>query len=251
MDPLITVITPAYNCEKLLSESVESVKSQTYTNWELIVIDDHSTDNTRLIIKKFASDDDRIKPIFLEANGGVANARNKGIAAARGKYVAFLDSDDLWMPDKLAKHVEYMEKNNYDFTYSNYKLIGYDGKFLKNMTFKKNRVNYKELLNLNQIGCLTVVVRSEIIKRVMMPNLKHEDYATWLTILKKHVKYAERIDAILAAYRKSNGSVSSNKLRTIPWTWNIYRNNQKLSFANSLKQLAIFGILTTIKYMKR
>jgi len=251
MDPLVTVITPAYNCESVLSKSIESVKSQSYTNWEHIIIDDYSIDNTRLIIDKFAGEDNRIKPIFLEANNGIANARNKGISAAKGKYIAFLDSDDLWKPEKLAKHINYMEKNYCDFTYSNYELINYDGKFIKNIIFNKKTVDYKELLNSNQIACLTTVIKSEIIKSVMMPNIKHEDYATWLSILKMHVKYAERLDGILASYRRTNGSASSNKLRTIPWTWKIYRRNQNLGFFKSLRQLIVFGFLTSMKYVKR
>lgn len=226
------------------------MKSQSYVNWEHIIIDDCSIDDTRQIIQQLVNEDDRITPIFLEANGGTANARNRGIAAARGKYVAFLDSDDLWKPDKLTRHIEYMESYNCDFTYSDYEIIDDDGNFIKNIISGKQKVNYRELLNSNQIACLTAVIKSEIIKSVLMPNIKHEDYATWLSILKGYVKQAEKVDGILASYRRTNGSVSSNKLRTIPWTWKIYRENQHLGFLKSLKQLITFVFLTSLKYLK-
>lgn len=251
MDPLVSIITPAYNCERVLPESLESVKNQTYANWEHIIIDDDSKDNTREIIKRYAEADSRINPIFLQANGGTANARNIGIAAAKGKYTAFLDSDDLWKPEKLSRHIVYMEKNICDFTYSDYEIISYKGDFIKNIIAGEDRTDYIQLLKANRIGCLTAVIRSEIIKRELMPDMKHEDYATWLNILKKHVGYAHKIDGILASYRRSDDSVSSNKLRTVIWTWKIYRENQRMGFFRSLKQLAIFGFFTTVKYLKR
>lgn len=251
MDPLVSVITPAYNCEDFLLQTIESVRNQSFTNWEHIIVDDHSTDNTRLVIDKAATEDSRIVPIYLGKNGGVANARNMGIKAARGKYIAFLDSDDLWMPHKLAKHMEYMEKHDCDFTYSNYQMIDYEGRFIKNVVYRKKRINYRQLLYSNQIGCLTAVIKSEIIKKTLMPNIKHEDYATWLTILKQYVKHAERLDDILASYRISNRSVSSNKLGTVPWTWNIYRRNQNLSFFDALRHIIIFETLATIKHLIR
>lgn len=250
-EPLVSIITPAYNCQDVLHEAIESVRNQSYANWEHIIIDDCSKDGTREVIAEYASEDSRVRPIYSSINTGVASARNMGIAAARGKYIAFLDSDDLWKPDKLKKQIGYMEQEGLEFTYSDYEIINYEGRFIKNVINKKKRVDYKELLKTNQIGCLTAVIKTEAIKTVMMPSIKHEDYATWLGILKGQISHAYRFDEILASYRRTKGSVSSNKLRTIAWTWNIYRRNQQLGFIQSLKQIIIFGFFTTIKYAKR
>lgn len=247
MEPLVSIITPAYNCERTIGETIESVRKQNYNNWEHIIIDDFSKDNTRLLIGNYAKEDNRIKPIYLKVNSGVANARNVGIQKAIGKYIAFLDSDDLWKEDKLHKQIKYMEENNCDFTYSNYEVIDSKGIHIKNIVQKKNFIDYNTLLSTNQIGCLTVVIKSDIMKKVLMPLMKHEDYAAWLTILKDYVKYAERVDGILASYRRMKGSVSSNKIKTIFWTWNIYKNNQKLSYFEAFKRLIILEIHAFIK----
>lgn len=250
METLVSIITPAYNCEEVLQFAVSSVKEQSYSFWEHIIIDDASSDDTRAAIEKFAIGDQRIKAIFLDNNVGVANARNKGINVAKGKYIAFLDSDDLWKPEKLEKQIAYMEKNNCDFVFSDYEIIGERGNLIGVVYEKKRKIDYKTLLRFNRIGCLTVIVRNEILKKTLMPDMGHEDYATWLTILKNHVNYAEKVDGILASYRLVKGSVSSNKPKSIIWNWKIYRNNQGLGYLKSLKGIVEFSAFASIKYLK-
>lgn len=251
MKPLITVIMPVYNASKYMRESIESVIVQSYKNWNLILIDDGSTDESISIIEEYCKKDQRIRKILLKHNGGVANARNEGIALAEGDYIAFLDSDDLWKPDKLQIQVDYILQTGCKFVYSAYDVINEQGEYLKTITPYWSKVGYEQLLNTNIIACCTIVVESGIMKKDPMPQLKHEDYATWLNILKHNQIEAQQVPGVLAAYRKVKGSVSSNKFQTIAWNWNIYRNNQKLGFVRSLKQIITFICMTGYKYVKR
>lgn len=250
MDDLVSIITPAYNAEKYIKQAIESVISQTYKNWELIIVNDFSNDNTRLIIEQYSKKDERIKLINQEANKGIAITRNTALKYARGRYVAFLDSDDLWKEDKLLKQIKFMNNNNSYFTFTKYELINETGEKL-NKTFKiPQTLEYKNLLNLNSIGCLTVVIDRKKIKKIHFPLVNHEDYATWLNILKEGFN-AHGIDEVLACYRKGDTSISSNKLKTLGWTWKIYRNNQNLNILLSIKSMSLFTINTLIKYINR
>ena len=251
MEPLVTIIMPVYNAAKYMRESIDSVCNQTYQNWELLLIDDGSKDESPEIIREYEKMDARIHPIWSEKNGGVATARNKGIEATKGEYIAFLDSDDLWKPEKLEKQIAYMKEHQAAFTYSAYDVIDEDGNYVKTITPYWDKVGYEKLLNTNIIACCTTAIKAEYVKDNPMPQLKHEDYATWLNILKNHQIEAECIPGNWSVYRKVKGSVSSNKLRTIAWNWNIYRNNQKLGFFRSVKQILTFICMTGYKYIKR
>ncbi len=250
MSELVSIITPTYNSERYIEETILSVIAQTHHNWEHIIIDDRSQDRTKEIIEKYASVDKRIKPVYLSENKGVANARNYGILNSRGTYIAFLDSDDLWKPYKLKTQLDFMKQYGYGFTYSYYDIINGYGTKIKENRATPLKINYKRLLNNNPIGCLTVLIKADVIKNRLMPVLKHEDYATWLNILKHDLDYAYCIPEILASYRRINTSVSSNKIKTLSWTWNIYRNNQGLGIARSMKQLITFIALTSVKYIR-
>lgn len=234
-NPLVSIIMPAYNAEKFIKESIESVINQSYKNWELLIVDDCSKDLTSKIIENFSLKDKRIKIFQQEKNKGVVKTRNKALKESKGRYVAFLDSDDLWEKKKLEIQIKYMEKNKIYMSYTGYSYISESGKFLKEIKVPKS-LNYKQALKGNQIGCLTVVVDKNYVGNFEMPDLKHEDYATWLNILKNDI-VAYGILENLAKYRKVNNSLSSNKLKTISWTWNILRNNQKLNFGISLYYL--------------
>lgn len=248
MNNLVSIITPAYNAEKYISYTIESVISQTYKNWEMIIVDDCSVDRTKNIIKEYSARDNRIKYIFLDENKGVSNARNTAISHARGRYIAFLDSDDLWYPDKLTIQISYMEENNYYFTFTNYEFIDHNGNKLNKVIKVPKKLNYKDALYSNSIPCLTVVLNKEVIKEIRMPNIKHEDYATWLNILKNNIK-AYGINTNLAMYRKLNNSLSSNKFKSMLWTWNIYRDNQKIGLINSMKYISSYIFKNIIKHM--
>ncbi len=206
---LVTVITPAYNAERHIRYAIESVINQDYKNWEMLIVDDCSKDNTKQVVQDYSKEDNRIKLISIEKNGGVANARNIALRRAKGKYVAFLDSDDLWKPNKLSKQIEFMKKNNCYFTFSSYELINDEGIPLDKTIRVPKVVDYKRLLKGNPIGCLTVVLDKEKIGKIEMPNVGHEDYATWLNIVQSGIT-AYGIDEELALYRKTENSLSSN-----------------------------------------
>lgn len=250
MTPLVTVIMPVYNAERYMEQSIESIIAQTYQKWELLIVDDGSTDSSVQIMQEYCSRDRRIQMILSTSNEGVASARNKGIQTAKGEYIAFLDSDDLWKAEKLEIQIHYMQEHNCGFVYSAYDVIDEKNIYQKTITPYWDKVSYKKLLNTNIIACCTAVIKSEYIKDNLMPQLKHEDYATWLNILKNHQLIAECVPGILASYRLVKGSVSSNKIKTIGWNWKIYRYNQQLGFLRSVRQIISFICMTGFKYLK-
>lgn len=228
---LVSVVMPAHNSQSSLTESVQSVQAQTYANWELIIVDDASRDDTLALANQFASADPRISVLPLEQNVGVAEARNRGISAARGQYLAFLDSDDLWLPGKLQTQIGFMRSSGAGFSFAQYRRIGLDGS-LTNPLRVPRTLDYEGLLRGNSIGCLTVAIDRYQIPEISMPKIKHEDYVTWLKILKRgHIAYG--IPQDVARYRVASSSVSSNKRRSAGWTWNIYRRVEGLSVIKS------------------
>jgi teichuronic acid biosynthesis glycosyltransferase TuaG len=228
MSDLVSIIMPAYNAGKYIKHSIESVIKQDYPNWELIIVDDCSNDNTKEIVELYSSVDGRVKIISLNNNGGIAKARNIAINHSNGRYIAFLDSDDLWYSDKLTKQILFMKRNNYPFTFTSYEIVGDKGVKTNKIIQASPEVDYRTLLKGNSIGCLTVIIDKDYYQNINMPMIKHEDYATWLQLLKRG-ESAYGINQVLAQYRKTDNSVSSNKLKALTWTWNIYRSNQKLS----------------------
>ena len=220
---LISIIMPAYNASATIRESIQSVLAQDYTNWELIVVNDCSTDETEAIILEYLSDN-RIKLINKDQNEEVSKARNTGIKQSKGDWIAFLDSDDLWTPDKLSKIVALLQENPHGklfFTGSAF--INYEGERSKYILQVPNKIDYRELLKQNLISCSSVLVYKETIKAHMMPvgNI-HEDYATWLSIL-KYEPYAYGLNEPLLIYRLSRKSKSGNKFKALKMNWNTYR----------------------------
>ncbi len=189
--PLVSIVTPSYNASSFIKETIQSVQSQTYKKWEMIIIDDVSKDNTCELIKEEIKKDDRIRLIELEENGGAAIARNTGINCAEGKYIAFLDSDDLWLPEKLEKQVAFMQNNDLAFSFTSYQIMDQDGKLTEKVVHVPEKINYNGLLKNTIIGCLTVMLDIEKLGKVKMPNIRtRQDTATWLKILKQgHYAY--------------------------------------------------------------
>ena len=226
---LVSVITPSYNAEKFISATIESVRTQTYTNWEMIIVDDCSKDTTREILKEYAELDPRIKPIFLEENSGAAVARNTALKAAQGDYVAFLDSDDLWVLDKLEKQLAFMQENDYAFSFTAYNLMDENGKPLDKVIDVPKQIDYKGLLKNTIIGCLTVMIDTRKVEPLQMPLIRtRQDFALWLKVLREgHIAYG--MQEPLANYRIVEGSISSNKLKTAKRNWYVYREIEKLS----------------------
>lgn len=225
-----------YNAKRYIKKTIESVQKQTYQNWEMIIMDDLSEDGCDEIVKELAEKDTRIKYFCVSEKSGVANTRNAAMQQASGQYMAFLDSDDLWQPMKLERQMNLMQEKQCAFVFGGCDVIDENGEPQNKVRHVPEYITYDELLWGNVIPCLTVLVDREKTGDFTMPVMGHEDYATWLTVLKK-VGDAYGIDEVLGSYRVNRNSVSGKKLRTIRWTWNIYRKNQKLPVYKSFLYL--------------
>ncbi len=208
MNDLVSIITPTYNCGKFIAETIESVLRQTYENWEMIIIDDCSTDNTKEIVEEHAQRDKRIKYHLFDINSGAAIARTKAMELASGKYMAFLDSDDLWIKDKLERQLSFMNRNQYSFTCTSYEQINENGNPLKKIIKSKKRTNYNGVLLSCPIGNSTVMYNVDKLGKFTVPNIKkRNDDALWLKILKKE-NYIYGMPDILMKYRIRSNSIS-------------------------------------------
>ncbi|MHC1749572.1 MAG: glycosyltransferase family 2 protein [Cellulosilyticaceae bacterium] len=220
---LISIVMPAYNCEKYIQEAIKSVTKQTYKNWELIIIDDGSKDNTVDIISELATQDKRIKFYKNEKNQGVSATRNKGIALARGEWIAFLDSDDMWQEEKLKKQMYLKQKVNAEFVFTGSSYINEIGEAYKGIFKVPTQVDYKKLRTHNVISCSSVLMKKKFFKHIKMEkDDMHEDYAVWLRILKQGVK-AYAVNEPLLIYRISKNSKSGNKMKTLKMTYKVFR----------------------------
>lgn len=222
MNELVSIITPSYKSAKFIAQTIESVLAQTYQNWEMIIIDDCSPDNSKKIIEGYCKKDSRIKLIKLEKNIGPANARNEGIKQANGKYIAFLDSDDIWLSQKLEKQISLIEEENLLLSYSSYHTIDENGSRINTRNVKEY-ITYRDMLKSNHIGNLTGIYNCSELGKVYMDNVGHEDYTLWLKIMKK-IGSTRGVVEPLAEYRIFSNSISANKFKAMSWTWNIYRN---------------------------
>ena len=245
---LVSIIVPVYNAEKFLNDTISTVQNQTYSNWELLFIDDKSKDDSVKIIEAAIKKDKRIKLYKQAKNGGAALARNRGIEEAAGKYICFLDADDLWKPEKLQKQITFMHNQKCAFSFTGYQFADSKGnaQFADskgNANGKKvyvpEKMSYKQALKNTTISTITVMFDMSKLNKtdVMMPNVRSEDTATWWKVLKK-VDYAYAINEILSYYRRSENTSSSNKLKAIKQTWNLYRRVENF---NIIKSSYYFG----------
>jgi glycosyltransferase involved in cell wall biosynthesis len=240
MQDLVSIIMPSYNSEKYILESITSIINQSYSNWELLIIDDYSKDKTLNIVSNYCKNDNRIKLYVNEKNLGSAISRNIGIKKSSGRYIAFLDSDDLWHQDKLSKQVNFMRLNKYSFTYSYYSQIDEQGLLLKNINNLPEKVSYISTLKSNKIGCLTAIYDKEFFGKVYMENLqKRQDLTLWLKLLREN-NNAYCCKEILANYRIRKNSLSSNKFKLVKFHWIIYRKIEKQNFINSTYYLLYY-----------
>lgn len=227
-NPEVSVITPSYNSERTIEATVDSVRSQTFQNWEMIIVDDCSTDRTGEKLAAAALADERIRTVILPENSGAAAARNTALDLARGRYVAFLDSDDRWKPDKLEKQLRFMKDNAYAFTFTGYEYIDAAGHPLHKVVHTPARVAYRDMLKNTIVGCLTVMIDREQTGKFRMPDLRsRQDLATWLALLKKGFT-AYGLDETLSEYRVGGSSLSGNKWKAAQKTWFVYRRVEKL-----------------------
>lgn len=231
---LVSVIMPTYNCGKFIEQSIQSVLNQTITDWELQIVDDCSTDHTYEMIKPYLDKYPQIHYYCLPENGGPAAARTEAIKRAKGKYIAFLDSDDVWSVDKLEKQVAFMEKSGALFTCTAYGQMDENGVSLSTVCIPPRKTDYKKMLRLsNPIGNLTVMYNQEILGKYEVPMIrKRNDFALWLRIL-KDTPYCVGLSEVLATYRIRENSVSSNKIKQMKFHWQLYRKIEKLNLIQS------------------
>lgn len=228
---LVSIIVPVYKAEKFLESTIKTVKAQTYTNWELIFIDDCSPDNSTEIIENEMKNNAKIKLVKLEKNSGAAIARNTGINNANGKYIAFLDADDLWDSKKLEKQVEFMNKNDYSFSFTGYEFADENGNGNGKVVNVPKTINYKQALKNTTIWTSTVMFDVEKLGKelIQMPNVKRgQDTATWWKVLKQ-IDNAYGLDEVLSYYRRTNDSLSANKMKALKRTWKLYRDVEHLN----------------------
>lgn len=215
MSSLVSIITPNYNCACFIAQTINSVLSQTYKNWEMLIVDDCSTDGSYEIALEYAAKDVRIKVFRNERNSGAAISRNKAIKESKGEYLAFLDSDDLWAPEKLERQLKFMQENNCDFSFTEYEHIDENGKSLHKKAKVIKKIGYKNYFLHCWTGCLTVVYKQDVNCKIYGPNVKNNnDYALFLEVLKSGAK-AMGLKECLAFYRIHTGSISRNKFKKI------------------------------------
>ncbi|GAA0758204.1 glycosyltransferase family 2 protein [Clostridium sartagoforme] len=247
MNDLVSIITPTYNCGEFIEETITSVINQTHENWEMIIVDDCSTDNTKEVIDKLSRHDKRIKYFLLEKNSGAAVTRTKAMELASGNFIAFLDSDDLWMPHKLEYQLQFMKKNDYAFTCTAYEQIDEIGNSLNKVIKTNMKTNYNGILLSCPVGNSTVMYSVDKLGKFVVPNIrKRNDDALWLQILKKE-KYIYGMPDILMKYRIRNNSISSNKLDLVKYHWKLYREIEHLSVIRSIFHICCWGVLKTFK----
>lgn len=247
-EDLVSIITPAWNSEKYIFETIKSVQNQTYKNWEILVIDDCSTDRTADIVNELSNSDHRIKYIRQKINLGAGHARNTALQKARGKYIAYLDSDDIWKSQKLSKQISFMKENKCAFSCTSYEVIDDSGKSLKKIYMMK-QVDYYTFLTNNLLQTVGIVIDiSKVDKKLLlMPEIRRrQDAATWLQILKAgHICYG--MPDVLAEYRRTPKSLSSNKIKAVWGTWCLYRKIEKLPFLFSIYCFVRYAFLAVWK----
>lgn len=250
MNNLVSIIMPCHNGEKYIRDAINSVLSQTYTDWELLIVDDNSSDNSVNIIEDFAKKDERIKLLHTEKSTGLpATARNIGINAARGRFIAFLDCDDIWLPVKLEHQIPLFKMKNVSVVFSYYAKMNGEGDFQNRIVTSSFVVTYDYLLKGDCIGNLTSVYDTKKCGKVLQKEIHHEDYEMYLAILKQGF-YAMNTNSLEAFYRVQKSSVSANKFKTMSWHWNILRNEQKLPFFKAVKYFLHYAVKGFLKFLR-
>ncbi|GAB2762627.1 glycosyltransferase family 2 protein [Salinimicrobium soli] len=239
-ESLVSVIMPAYNSAAFIAESIDSVRQQTHENWELLVIDDASDDETVRVVKALQEHDNRIKLHQLPNNQGAGFARNIGIKASKGDYISFLDADDLWMPKKLSVQLEFMKKNDAEVCYSSYELVDEEGQRLHKKVEALEKLRFKKLLRANYVGNLTGIYHSGSLGKIYCPLIrKRQDWGLWLLAVKK-AGGAKGIEESLAKYRVRKGSISGNKLEMLGYNYSVYRKILNYSAPKSAFLMLLF-----------
>ena len=246
-DKLVSIVVPVYNAERFIMETIQYVKEQTYEQWELILVDDCSKDNSCNVIRDAMQSDSRIRLVTLGANGGAAQCRNKGVSCARGRYLCFLDADDIWESNKLAQELAFIAGGK-GFVFTGYEFADEYGRGLGKIVHVPAEITYWEALKNTTIFTSTVMIDRELIADcdIMMPCIASEDTATWWNILKKYGK-GYGLDECLVRYRRSTGTLSSNKLVSIQRIWNLYRKQERLSILKSFYCMLFWAVRAVLR----
>lgn len=248
--PTVSIIMPLHNAEKYIKQAIKSVIDQTYQDWELIVIDDCSTDKSVEIVESLAKDEPRIRLLHTDApSGSPAKPRNMGVKEAKGRYIAFLDSDDYWFPKKLEEQLPLFEDPEAVIVFSDYRKLYEDKGVSNSVVTAPKRVNYRQLLKGNVIGNLTGIYDTKKVDKHYFMKVGHEDYVHWLHILRKG-GFAVNTQKLHGIYRITNGSISNNKFKVVAWDWHIYYYIEGLSFPYALYCFINYAIRGSIKYFK-
>ena len=234
MNPLVSIIMPCYNAERYIAQSIESVLAQTYQNWELLITDDCSSDKSVEIIKHYCEKDKRIDLLISKEHHGPGDTRNISINRAKGRFIAFLDNDDIWYSEKLEKQIPFMLENGYGFTYSGFEMINDNGKSKGHIVKTDGILDVTKYLKNTIIGCGTVILNRDIVGDFLMfKNDTSDDMTLWLSIMHKGFM-AYPLDEVLMKYRVRKKSASSNKFKASRDVWRVYRKNEKLSLVKSV-----------------
>lgn len=238
---------PSFNSKDHIFKAINSVLMQTYSNWELLITDDCSNDGTFEEISKYVQDESRIKICRLDENSGPAAARNSSITLAKGRYIAFLDSDDVWLEDKLFIQINNMLANDICFSYTAYQTVNESGLIVREKINVPLKLTYKDLLKTCDIYCSTVVYDVAFFGKTLMPDIrKRQDFALWLKLL-KIAKHAYGINDVLMKYQLTDNSVSSNKFKAAKFQFNVYYKIEKLGFLSSVYYTCLYAVYGMLK----
>lgn len=243
--PVVSIVTPVYNVKKFIRETMDCVRTQTFEAWEMLLVEDGSTDGTPEEIQRYLEEtgESRIRLIRQEDNGGAARARNRGVKESRGRFIAYVDADDLWEPDKLNRQLRFMEERKAAFSFTGYEFADENGKGTGKVVKVPETINYKEALKNTTIFTSTVMFDSEQIPKeeLMMPEIKSEDTALWWKVLRGG-RVAYGLNENLVKYRRAGKSLSSNKLEAIRRIWNLYRKAEGMSIVSSCWHFCFWAI---------
>lgn len=245
MSDLVSIIVPVYNVENFIEETIDCVLAQTYSDWELLLVEDRSTDSTVMLIGQYMkkTGDGRIRLISQPSNMGAARARNRGLKEAKGRYIAYLDADDLWEPEKLEKELAFMKEKDAAFVFTGYEFADETGRGTGKVVHVPEKLTYKQALSNTTIFTTTVMFDLEKLPReqLEMPVMKSEDTALWFRVLRSGVT-AYGLDENLVKYRRAGKSLSSNKLEAIRRIWNLYRRAEGMNIISSVWHFCFWAL---------
>jgi len=248
MSALVSIITPSFNSAKFIAETIQSVQHQTHQNWEMIIVDDGSFDDTERIVRSIIEKDKRIQFYKLTQNSGPAIARNTGIEKASGKYLTFIDADDIWFPTFIENSIKTIDETGIPFVFSSYKRANEQLEFVYSDFIVPHKVSYSDILKSNSISCLTAFVEIQKLGKKYMPLIrKRQDMGLWLNYLKV-VPFAHGIQETQAIYRIRENSLSRKKSDLIKYQWQFYRNVEKLNIFQSLYYMSHWMYRGFMKY---